>query len=121
MVVRIVLFPSHWRLATTKTTENDGPVVPPPVDESIDLTASEAYANCFIVTEADEYRFATRKVDGSDVEGIVSVDWLWSTKNAAGNPLVSEVSYKRRYRAFHVGWYGRQYRCRAKLSMRRAR
>ncbi len=66
----------------------------PPVDESIDLTASEAYANCFIVTEDDEYRFATRKVDGSDVEGIVSVDWLWSTKNAAGNPLVSEVSYK---------------------------
>ena len=58
------------------------------------MTASEAYANCFIVTEADEYRFATRKVDGSDVEGIVSVDWLWSTKNAAGNPLVSEVSYK---------------------------
>ena len=58
------------------------------------MSASEAYANCFIVTEADEYRFATRKVDGSDVEGIVSVDWLWSTKNAAGNPLVSEVSYK---------------------------
>ena len=77
-----------------ENNENDGPVVPPPVDESIDLTASEAYANCFIVTEADEYRFATRKVDGSDVEGIVSVDWLWSTKNAAGNPLVSEVSYK---------------------------
>lgn len=76
-----------------ENNENDGPVVPP-VDESIDLTASEAYANCFIVTEADEYRFATRKVDGSDVEGIVSVDWLWSTKNAAGNPLVSEVSYK---------------------------
>lgn len=68
-----------------ENNENDGPVVPPPVDESIDLTASEAYANCFIVTEADEYRFATRKVDGSDVEGIVSVDWLWSTKNAAGN------------------------------------
>lgn len=77
-----------------ENNENDGPVVPPPVDESIDLTASEAYANCFIVTEDDEYRFATRKVDGSDVEGIVSVDWLWSTKNAAGNPLVSEVSYK---------------------------
>ncbi len=82
-----------------ENNENDGPVVPPPVDESIDLTASEAYANCFIVTEADEYRFATRKVDGSDVEGIVSVDWLWSTKNAAGNPLVSR-GLQRRYRAF---------------------
>ena len=28
-----------------ENNENDGPVVPPPVDESIDLTASEAYAN----------------------------------------------------------------------------
>lgn len=93
LVVRIVSFRRIGGLRRRKQRKRR-PVVPPPVDESIDLTASEAYANCFIVTEADEYRFATRKVDGSDVEGIVSVDWLWSTKNAAGNPLVSEVSYK---------------------------
>lgn len=93
MVVRIVSFRRIGGLRRRKQRKRRARSSPP-VDESIDLTASEAYANCFIVTEADEYRFATRKVDGSDVEGIVSVDWLWSTKNAAGNPLVSEVSYK---------------------------
>lgn len=74
MVVRIVSFRRIGGLRRRKQRKRRARSSP--VDESIDLTASEAYANCFIVTEADEYRFATRKVDGSDVEGIVSVDWL---------------------------------------------
>lgn len=48
-------------------------------------------SNCFIVSQAGTYSFATTHVDGSGVDGIDHATWLWREKSGAD--LVSEVSY----------------------------
>ena len=52
-------------------------------------------ANSYMVHAAGEYKFRTRKVDNSSINGISKVDWLWATKAAGveGNELVSDISY----------------------------
>jgi hypothetical protein len=52
-------------------------------------------ANCYIVTEAGYYSFNTKHVDGTDIDGVVKVDWLWATKDysAENQSLISDVRY----------------------------
>ena len=108
LVVRIVSFRRIGGLRRRKQRKRRA--CSSPVDESIDLTASEAYANCFIVTGG-------RRVSVCDAQGrrlgrrrncfrrLAVVD-----KECSGKPVGFRGLLQRRYRAFHVGWYGRQYR-----------
>jgi len=66
----------------------------PPVHEiSTDLTAGDAYANCFIVSGEGRYRFAPVHIDGSRIEGIEKADWIWSEKNSQGSGMVRDVTF----------------------------
>ena len=76
---------------------------PPFVPEGVDLSAGEAYANCYMVEKDGKYFFEAKRVDGSPVENIASADWIWSTKDAAGNGLVDDVEYKEGYISFTAG------------------
>ena len=76
---------------------------PPFVPEGVDLSAGEAYANCYMVEKDGKYFFEAKRVDGSPVEGIASAAWIWSTKDAAGNGLVDDVEYKEGYISFTAG------------------
>lgn len=70
------------------------------IDLAVDLTPGTGYANSFMVSGAGEYKFAAKKVDGSDVAQIGKADWLWSSKNADGKGLLSDVSYAEGYIRF---------------------
>ena len=76
---------------------------PPFVPEGVDLSAGGAYANCYMVEKDGKYFFEAKRVDGSPVENIASADWIWSTKDAAGNGLVDDVEYKAGYISFTAG------------------
>lgn len=65
----------------------------PPDPETTDLTVGNAYANCFIVPEKGSYSFATKHIDGTNVAGIASADWVWSTTISSAG-LISNVEYK---------------------------
>lgn len=55
-----------------------------------------APANTYVVSEAGKYVFSTKHVSGTEIEGIVSADWLWATKNAVDETeqkIISDVSY----------------------------
>lgn len=53
-----------------------------------------AGANCYIISEAGKYNFFPLTVSGEKIEGIVKVDWIWTTKtdaNAIKQDLLTEV------------------------------
>lgn len=74
-----------------------GSIQRPQADNSTDLTPNGTYANCFMVQEEGEYRFAARLVDGSEVTGISGADWIWSTLGEDSKGLVSDVRYENGY------------------------
>ena len=53
------------------------------------------YANCYMVHQAGEYTFKTRRVDNTLINDIAKVDWLWTSTvtGESGNALVSDISY----------------------------
>lgn len=54
-------------------------------------------ANCYIVPEAGDYSFYTKTTNGSAIEGIAHVDWIWASKsdsNAADQQLLSGISFE---------------------------
>lgn len=53
------------------------------------------YSNCYMVHVAGNYSFDTRKVDGTPINNIAKVDWLWAStvEGQQGNALISEVNY----------------------------
>ena len=50
----------------------------------VDLSAGEAYANCYVIPEKGLYCFDAKKPDGTAVE-CTSADWVWAT-SAEWNP-----------------------------------
>lgn len=85
--------------------EKDSPIPEP--DTATDLTADGGYANSFLVSRAGEFKFAAKKVDGSDVGGIAKADWLWSSVPGEGAAcLLSDVSYDAGYIRFAVTEWG---------------
>lgn len=72
----------------------NGAAEPPKPDTATDLTAGSAYANSFLVSRPGAYKFAAKKVDGTDAGDIAKADWLWSSKTEnGGGGLLSDVSY----------------------------
>ncbi len=65
----------------------------PVFDNASDLTTGAAWSNCFIVSEEGDYKFETKYVDGSEIEGIATADWAWSSKGKSSGSLISGVSY----------------------------
>ena len=53
------------------------------------------YANCYMIHDAGDYSFKTRKVDNSSISGIAKVDWLWASavEGQSGNALISDIKY----------------------------
>lgn len=66
----------------------------PSVHATTDLTADESFANCFIVSKSGDYRFATKHVDGTSVDGVKSADWVWMTKADGISELISDVRFE---------------------------
>lgn len=70
-------------------------VVTPPVD----LTAGNAYSNCFMIQKAGDYSFDAVKPDGNAVTG-VSAAWIWAAGNdctTAGKlpaTMMSDIKYE---------------------------
>lgn len=78
-------------VSCTKNSPETTPEIPD--IPATDLSSGEAYANCYIVPSAGTYSFAARHVDGTEITGIESADWLWSTCDNAPDGLVSDVTY----------------------------
>lgn len=52
-------------------------------------------ANCYIVPEAGDYSFYTETSNGSAIEGIAYVDWIWASKSDgsdADQQLLSDIA-----------------------------
>lgn len=70
-----------------KPDEPDGPTA----------TVFETPANTYIVSEAGDYEFYTKKVSGVEIDGVAKVDWIWATRQAETDTeqtLVSDIAYE---------------------------
>lgn len=66
----------------------------PSVEDSGNLSAF-GWANCYVVSAKGKYTFETKLVDGSEVENIAKVDWLWANSiKGDAKTLISDISYK---------------------------
>lgn len=90
-------------IATSCDDNEDTTPQPPDLSAWTDLTADNAYANCFIVETAGQYRIEPKKVDGSAINDIASADWIWSTNDVDPQGLVKEVQYEDGYIRFSIG------------------
>ena len=67
-------------------------------------------ANCYIVLKEGDYEFSPLHVDGTAIEGVTFVNWLWASKQTADDTeqvLVSDVRYEDGKVKFHAnGYYG---------------
>ena len=83
--------------------ENKEEINIPSLPDAINLSADEAYANCYMVNHEGSYFFETKHVDGSTIQGIVSADWIWSTNDIETDGLLSNVVYREGYIYFNAG------------------
>lgn len=86
---------------TKATGEQDNTGTPEP-PQGRNLAEGDAYANCYIVTEAGDYYFAARTVDGKPLNDAVSADWIWSTDDIDPEGLVYNVGYSDGFISFSV-------------------
>jgi len=78
-----------------ETPVNPGKPNPPEPPEPT-VNVFDVPANTYIVSEAGDYEFYTKKVSGSEIEGVASVDWIWATKQAEEDTeqiLISDIAY----------------------------
>ena len=96
LVMQVVLFSCQKVRTDDKPDDNPDPGHEE-VDNATDLTSKSTYANCYMIKNAGDYKFAVKKVDGTDVEGISEADWIWSESDEASKGLIDKVSYKNGY------------------------
>lgn len=62
------------------------------------------YSNCYMVHMEGKYGFDTRLVDGTPINNIAKVDWLWVSKveGKEGNALISDIKYADGYVTFNA-------------------
>lgn len=64
--------------------------------EQVQITDLGNGANCYIVSGAGNYSFYPKHVDGTVIEGISSVVWVWSSQTdiEVSKPLISNMAYR---------------------------
>ena len=67
--------------------------------EAAEITYTDLgeYANCYIVPTEGHWFFNTGKVNGGQIDGIASVDWLWATSpvsDSESQDILTNIEYR---------------------------